>query len=660
MEVYLIQIKNKQAKQKNKQISLFFLDHIQKIIVLITSFCICIILSSWPTITWLTVFERICGIVWMEINNGNDAEPIKQVDQNEIVACKNRMRQEMKKDKCFNNTDDIIRKILFKTDGDPTIGSKCVRWLGSENGSVRVEGRVYYIRRMLYHWYIDDLDNTHNIVNRSDCQFNMCCNTKHLVKMSKTASYKSEGKTYYGASRNLERTNTHKRNIEIMKRDSVGQNATKRTKIPAELIETAWTKIKSGIKLKRVAYDCKISIAMVRQIAKGSTWNSVTGLPPLKPKDDKNTSRTEITKKKREIYLKKNCQYKLRDDIPEEEIPTLRELYRVVKIMDEPFAPMKDYEIAGERKGTARHCIYSPKVIRHRGKRLSRARLIYYWFKGDIPQKCKIVKLCKDKKKNQGECMRPEHLSLRFEEQSLIESEDINDSYQLSDLSSDLSSDSDEEYLLDKNTDELFDGLEYTNTKEEDTRIPHEHNGNSKINKRAYSFLYNCILYHLEPMASSFQVDWDDVIRKWKNEKQTCYRCGIEFTYYNSIGKWQCKQHPARDRVEFRLGDKWPCCSKDMIDNKRLISCGCVPCDHIVRDNTIYPLQDDIELPTSIVDELNIPVRAQRNKTGSTSRIMKKTTMVMRCDPIAYEERNGMADNHVLQDQFGIDLSKIL
>lgn len=150
-------------------------------------------------------------------------------------------------------------------------------------------------------------------------------------------------------------------------------------------------------------------------------------------------------------------------------------------------------------------------------------------------------------------------------------------------------------------------------------------------------------------------VYWSKVITTWKEEEKICARCDLTFNYYNSIGKWQCRQHAARDRVQFRLGDKWPCCSKEMVSVKRLESCGCVPCDHSARESMIYPGQDDMDIPNTIVDELNIPLRAQRNR-GSTPRMLNKSIVVMRCDPVEYAKRICLADNYVLNNRFGIYL----
>lgn len=392
----------------------------------------------------------------MEINSNGIPSDIKQVEKNQIDVCKERMRSEMKKESDFNKTDDLIRKILQKTDSDPTSSNDCVKWLGPAMGSIRVWGRVYYVRRLLYHWYISDVSKTDNIVNKATCKFNMCCNIKHLTKMGKNTSYKKEGKTYYGSSRNIERSSDHKRNFDAMKRDD-RTNPKKKKKIPIDSVKMAWEKIKGGAKINKVAHDCKLSTSTVRHIAKGSAWNRVTGLPLVKPNSGDGTSKSEISKKKRANYLKRHCQYEMRKGIAKEEIPTEKELYRIMRTMSDSFSPLTEYD---ESVDGNTHCVYAPKVIRHRGKRLSRARLIYYWFNGDIPPGSKIIKTCRDEKKkrekDQGECMRPEHLSIHLDGSSESEQDDGYESFNLIEASSD----EEEEFLLEENTECLFDGLD--------------------------------------------------------------------------------------------------------------------------------------------------------------------------------------------------------
>lgn len=132
----------------------------------------------------------------------------------------------------------------------------------------------------------------------------------------------------------------------------------------------------------------------------------------------------------------------------------------------------------------------------------------------------------------------------------------------------------------------------------------------------------------------------------------------MPFDYYNSVGQWQCREHPAKDRVEFKRGEKWPCCSKEMVDVKRLVSCGCVPCDHNVRECLIYPIQDDMEMPVNIADRMKIPLYARREKQNNSLRTFNKMVMIMRCDAEAYNTRNSRVDNYIIVTKFDVDIGE--
>lgn len=353
---------------------------------------------------------------------------IKQIDEREVRECKDRIRPELKKEKSFNSIDDIIRKILLKTDADPTKGNKCVRWIGPKQGTVVSWGKTYYIRRMLYQWYVGNLDGSHNVVNDSRCEFNMCCNINHLKKMHKKASYEKEGKDYYGASHNLARIkeSTKKRKSETKKVHGQNTRETKKSRLSPDRIKNVWNKLKGGETVKKVAEACEVSKSTVRHVAKGTAWNSITGLPAIEKNNTDESGKIVRAEKRRENYLKKYCSYKLRKDLPEKEIPKKKELYRIIKNLGEPFTPLKISHYSDELY-SKEHCIYAPKMIKYRGRRIGRARLIFHWFNSEIPEGNWVVKRCEERKNSKGVCIRPEHLCIVEDDRS--SNEEFSDSF---------------------------------------------------------------------------------------------------------------------------------------------------------------------------------------------------------------------------------------
>lgn len=110
------------------------------------------------------------------------------------------------------------------------------------------------------------------------------------------------------------------------------------------------------------------------------------------------------TQKKKKRYIEKHCFYPFRSDLRISQKPTEREWYQFLKKTNQVWEPILDRK----RILSTHYCIPASSRIQYRGKTKSRARLVYIWFRGDIPHGARVVKRCHSK----NTCLRPEHLGL--------------------------------------------------------------------------------------------------------------------------------------------------------------------------------------------------------------------------------------------------------
>jgi len=331
----------------------------------------------------------------------SDSKWRREVSDMQIESFKEKMRNDLKKDKEYNMIDSQIRKILSKIDGDPIISRKCAMWKGEAKGNITVGETKVQIRRTMYHWLVEDIMSlrNYNIGNLPTCEIGICCNVSHLIKVIKPL----KDDLQYAEKKIDLRTTTNSIN---RKRESV-KRALDEFKV-RQVVEG----LKSGQPVRKVSSALDVPYVQVNRISKGRTWSQFSNISPLKKRQlEENKARN----KKMEEYVRKHCGYVLRSSLLGEEIPTIKELHSFLTKLIGNFNRLGYYRLGDVPD--EKDCIFAHKNFHYRGRQISSARICYRWFIGDIPSGSLVIRMCRSK----HHCIRPEHLQTVRREDNVTE-----------------------------------------------------------------------------------------------------------------------------------------------------------------------------------------------------------------------------------------------
>jgi hypothetical protein len=355
----------------------------------------------------------------------------RNITDEEISMCKDNMRPCLKDDPEYGKIEWAIRRILPKMSGCPLETKRCVKWLGESRGNITMKDHTQSIKRVLYHWYREDIKKKENskcsIVNLEECEFPICCNVWHLRKIDniEKSTYRKKNKKRKQDDSLVQELGNSSLDAYFRKKEEKKQatpHKTKYKKIDTESAKGIWRDLGEKVETDEICEKFGVTPTVIENIKNGSTWSSVTGLAKNDNNETKRLKRVEKTESEMKLYIEGNCGYTLRENLNEKIRPKRKDVYRFLKGLgtNSKYIPIVSEINLMKKNGTYhpsikekdnRFCIKTSSLIKFRKKRQSSARLVYNWFVDDVPEGSRVIRTCSSK----HECVRIEHLKVKHD-----------------------------------------------------------------------------------------------------------------------------------------------------------------------------------------------------------------------------------------------------